>query len=178
MSSAEKKTNSHLPLIIGASVALPVLIAILYFSPKLKVEGIDFSILALVNATLNGMTTMMLIMGLMAVKSEIIILHKRFMSMALVFSCLFLLSYVMYHLTTESQSFDGEGFIRYVYFTILISHIVLAAAIVPLVLITYSRALSARYDKHRKIARITYPLWLYVSITGVIIYMMVHPEGD
>jgi len=90
-------------------------------------------------------------------------------------SALFLISYVIYHSATESTSFGGAGLIRTVYFFILITHIVLAAAILPLILITMSRALSSRFDRHRKIARITFPLWLYVSVTGVVVYLMIAP---
>lgn len=97
------------------------------------------------------------------------------MSSAILVSVLFLLSYVAYHLTTSSTPYGGEGWDRKIYFFILITHIVLSAAIVPMVLITYVRALSEKFDKHKKIARITLPIWLYVTITGVVVYLMISP---
>jgi putative membrane protein len=114
-------------------------------------------------------------LALVAIKNKNVPLHRKLMSTALVLSVLFLLSYVAYHLTTESTKYGGEGFLRSLYYFILISHIVLSAAIVPLVLISYVRALASRFDKHKKIARITMPLWIYVAVTGVLVYVMISP---
>ena len=129
----------------------------------------------MLNASINGTATVVLIAGFLAIRNGKIQLHKRLMSLAILLSVLFLVSYVAYHLTTVSTPFGGEGAIKSLYFFILISHILLSAAIVPLVLITYVRALSQRFDKHRKIARITLPIWLYVTITGVVVYFMISP---
>ncbi|PCJ80805.1 MAG: hypothetical protein COA57_14785 [Flavobacteriales bacterium] len=170
----QTKEKSYRIYIIIASVAIPVLIAVLYFTPKLKLEGVDLSFLPFVNAILNGLTTMMLILGFIAIRDKIVFMHKRFMTAAIVLSLAFLLSYVLYHMTSEPTPYGGKGFLKYLYYFILITHIVLAAAIVPLVLITYVRALSEKFDKHRKIARITLPLWLYVTITGVLVYVMLY----
>ena len=97
------------------------------------------------------------------------------MKFAIGLSVTFLVMYVAYHMTSDSTPYGGQGFIRYVYFFILISHILLSIVIIPLVLISYVRALSQRFDKHRRIARITYPIWLYVAVTGVVVYLMISP---
>ena len=126
------------------------------------------------NATLNGISTLLLITGWVLIKRREQLLHRACMIAALVVSALFLTSYVIYHAQVGSVPFTGTGWIRTVYFAILIPHVILAAAIVPPILITASRGLSAKYDKHRRIARWTLPLWLYVSVTGVIVYLMLY----
>ena len=173
--SAVAEKRSYNSLIAILSVVLVGAVAFLYVGPSFAVEGFDYSILPPINAAINGLTTILLIAGFMAIKNGNIVRHKQLMTTALVFSVLFLLSYVAYHSGSESTPYGGEGFIRGVYFFILISHILLAIAITPLVLITLVRAWSERFDKHRKIAKITLPLWLYVSITGVIVYFMIAP---
>lgn len=173
LKTADKK-SSYLPLIIAASLIIPAVVAILYIGPKINF-GVDLGFLPAVNATLNGLTSVMLILGFVSIRKKTIDVHQRFMSLAMILSVLFLVSYILYHSTSEPTSYGGEGFFKYVYYFLLISHIILAAAIVPLVLITYVRALSRRFDRHRVIAKITLPLWLYVSITGFIIYMMISP---
>ena len=126
------------------------------------------------NATLNATSAVLLSIGYVFIRLGQRQNHKRCMLSALVVSALFLTSYVVYHAQVGSVPFKGVGAIRAVYFTILISHVILAIAIVPLVIVTASRALSARYDKHRVIARWTLPLWLYVSVTGVVVYVMLY----
>ena len=127
-----------------------------------------------VNATLNALSTVFLVTGYVLIRRKQRERHRWCMYAALATSALFLTSYVIYHLQVGSVPFRGTGLIRGVYFAVLIPHVILAAAIVPLVLITVSRALSARYDRHRAIARWTLPLWLYVSVTGVIVYLMLY----
>jgi putative membrane protein len=117
----------------------------------------------------------MLIAGVISIKNKNMIAHKRFMTTAILLSILFLVSYVSFHLTSETTTYGGEGISKGIYYFILISHILLSIAIVPLVLITYVRALAERFDKHKKIARVTFPLWLYVTITGVLVYIMISP---
>jgi uncharacterized membrane protein YozB (DUF420 family) len=130
---------------------------------------------AALNATLNGTSALLLACGYCAIRSRKIQLHKRLMISAFVVSCLFLVSYVIYHLRIHQViHFQGQGWIRPVYFTLLTSHTILAIVIVPLILITLRRALLARFDKHQIIARWTLPLWFYVSVTGVIVYFMVY----
>lgn len=126
------------------------------------------------NATLNLIATVLLTTGWVFIKRGERQKHRACMIGALVVSVLFLTSYVIYHAQVGSVPFTGTGWIRTVYFAVLIPHVILAAAIVPPVIITASRGLSAKYDKHRRIARWTLPLWLYVSVTGVIVYVMLY----
>lgn len=162
-------------LIIVLSVVVPVLVAILYLLPKNFEVGEEVYYLPMLNAVLNGSTFFVLIFALRAIKNGNIELHRKLMTTALGLSVLFLLSYVTYHALTESTPYGGEGIIKGVYLVILLTHIVLAAAVVPLVLVTFSRALSEKFDKHKKIARITLPIWLYVTFTGVVVYLMISP---
>ena len=126
------------------------------------------------NASLNAISTVLLVTGYVFIRRRERQKHKACMIAALVTSALFLTSYVIYHAQVGSVPFKGTGWIRTLYFVVLIPHVILAAAIVPPILITVSRALSAKYDKHRRIARWTLPLWLYVSVTGVIVYLMLY----
>ena len=126
------------------------------------------------NATLNASSTVLLLTGYVFIRRGDRRRHKACMIAALVMSALFLTSYVIYHAQVGSVPFKRTGWIRTVYFAVLIPHVILAAAIVPPILITASRGLSAKYDKHRRIARWTLPLWLYVSVTGVIVYLMLY----
>ena len=127
------------------------------------------------NATLNGIAAILLVGGYSAIRSGKMQLHKKFMLSAFFVSCAFLVSYVIYHVRIHQVvHFQGQGWIRPVYFTLLISHTILAVVIVPLILITLRRAWLEQFDKHRRIARWTLPLWFYVSVTGVIVYFMVY----
>lgn len=168
-----KSENPYKSLIVFISIVLPVAVAVLYVLPK--TETTLFSSLPLLNAIINGTTFLILIAALVAIKNKNIVLHKRLMWTALVLSVVFLLSYVLYHATTPSTSFGGEGAIKYIYFFILLTHILLSAIVVPLVLLTLVRALSEKFDQHRKIAKITLPIWLYVTLTGVLVYLMISP---
>ena len=134
----------------------------------------NYSIFPAINATLNGLNAVLLLTGWSFIKRGRRDVHRAFMLAALASSTLFLISYLYYHLHVGSVHFRGVGWSRPIYFTILISHTILAAAIVPLVIITLSRALRERFDRHRAIARWTFPLWLYVSVTGVVIYFMLY----
>lgn len=134
----------------------------------------EFAIYPKINATLNGISAVLLFTGWRYIKRGQMKIHRAFMIAALVSSTLFLTSYVYYHLHVGSVHFQGQGFWRPVYFALLISHVTLAAAIVPLVIITVTRALKGNFEKHRAIARWTFPLWMYVSVTGVIVYLMLY----
>jgi len=172
--SIEKKYNIW---IIILSIVIPVVVAIL-FMVKLKDLGIDVSPLPFlppIYAAINGITAILLIVAVRAIKKGKVQQHQNLMKMAIGCSLLFLVMYIAYHMTTPSTRFGGEGAIKYVYFFILLTHILLSIAIVPLVLITYVRALAEKFDKHRRIARITFPLWLYVAVTGVVVYLMIAP---
>lgn len=163
--------------IIVLSVAIPVVVAIL-FGVKLKDFGYDvepLSFLPPIYATINGITAVLLVMAVWAIKNGKRKLHENLMKTAIGCSVAFLAMYVAYHMTADSTPYGGEGALRYVYFFILLTHILLSIIIIPFVLITYVRALAERFDKHRKLARITYPMWLYVAVTGVIVYLMISP---
>jgi uncharacterized membrane protein YozB (DUF420 family) len=135
---------------------------------------IQLADLPALNATLNATSALFLSAGYLFIRSGRITPHKRCMLSALTASTLFLISYVVYHANTGSRPFPGIGPVRYVYFSILITHVLLAATILPLALITATRGLRAQYERHVKIARWTLPLWLYVSVTGVVIYLMLY----
>ncbi|MDY0986917.1 hypothetical protein BSF41_04560 [Flavobacterium sp. ACN2] len=170
----EKKYNKF---IIAVSIVIPVVVAIL-FGVKLKDFGFNvepLSFLPPIYATTNGITAVVLILAVMAIKKGNQKLHERLMTFAIALSVAFLVMYVAYHMTSDSTKYGGEGVLRYVYFFILVTHILLSIAIIPLVLITYVRALAKRFDRHRKIAKITFPLWLYVAVTGVVVYLMISP---
>lgn len=169
----EAKNYNALIYIVGVVLALAV--GVIYLTPKMDMSGTWMDVLPTVNAFINGLVSLLLVAGLVLIKNGQRRAHERVMTASIVLSALFLVSYVAYHITHESTSFGGEGWIRTVYFVILLTHIVLAAVITPLVLITFVRALSQRFDKHRKIARITWPLWFYVSVSGVIVYLMISP---
>jgi protein SCO1/2/putative membrane protein len=134
----------------------------------------QYAIFPIINATLNGTSGVLLFIGRSFIKRGRMAAHRAVMITAVVTSSLFLISYLYYHYHVGSVRFQGQGWSRPVYFTILISHTILAATIVPLVIITLSRGLRAKFDKHRAIARWTYPLWMYVSVTGVVIYFMLY----
>jgi uncharacterized membrane protein YozB (DUF420 family) len=135
---------------------------------------ITISDLPTLNATLNGLAAILLFSGYVLIKRGDRRKHQWCMLAALTTSALFLISYVTYHLNAGSRPFPGQGPIRLVYFAILITHVILAAAIVPLALVTATRGLKSQFDRHVRIARWTFPLWLYVSVTGVVIYLMLY----
>ena len=170
----ENKYNKY---IVAVSILIPVVVAVL-FNVKLKNFGIQvepLSFLPPIYATINGITAVVLVSAVIAIKNGKRKLHERLMTSAIALSLAFLVMYVAYHMTTDSTKFGGEGVIQFVYFFLLISHILLSIAVIPLVLITYVRALAERFDRHKKIAKITFPIWLYVAITGVIVYVMISP---
>jgi uncharacterized membrane protein YozB (DUF420 family) len=134
----------------------------------------DFSIFPVVNATLNGLSALLILTGREFIRRKHIRAHAACMVTAVACSVVFLISYLYYHFNVGSVSFKGQGFIRPVYFTILISHTILAVTLVPLVVVTLSRAVKKNFDQHKAIARWTYPVWLYVSVTGVIVYLMLY----
>lgn len=138
---------------------------------------IEISDLPTVNATLNTISAILLTIGYLLIRQRKIEAHKRCMLAAFAVSVLFLISYVIYHANAGSKPFEQQGWIRPVYFTILISHIILAFVIVPLALRTLYLAWRERFEQHRRIAKITLPIWLYVSVTGVLIYLMLYQMG-
>ena len=172
--SVEQKYNIW---IITLSIAIPLVVALL-FGVNLRKLGYDvepLSFLPPIYATINGITAIVLIIAVWAIKGGKRKLHENLMKFAITLSVLFLGMYVAYHMTSDSTKFGGEGAIKYVYYFILITHILLSIIIIPFVLITYVRALALSFERHKKIARITYPMWLYVAVTGVIVYLMISP---
>lgn len=177
MSTLNPTEKKYRVWIIILSIVIPIAVAAL-FSIKLKDFGLavePLTFLPPIYATINGLTALVLILAVRAIKNGNRVLHERLMKTAIMLSVLFLIMYVAYHMTSDSTPFGGEGLIRYVYFFILITHIALSVIIIPLVLFTYVRALAQRFDKHKKLARITFPIWLYVAVTGVVVYLMISP---
>jgi putative membrane protein len=160
-------------LIVGLSVGIPLVVAILFGMPKVK--GYDFSFLPPIYASINGLTAILLIAAVIAIKNNNRRLHERLMKTCIFLSASFLVMYIIYHLTSESTKFGGEGMIRYLYFFVLVTHILLSVAVIPFVLFTYARASVGDFERHRKLAKFTFPLWLYVAITGVVVYLMISP---
>lgn len=142
---------------------------------RVKIDGYNFSFLPPIYASINGVTATVLLIALWAIKNKKRVLHERLMKTCIVLSLLFLVMYVAYHMTSDSTTFGGEGTVRYVYYFILITHIFLSIGVIPLVLFTYARAFNGEFERHRKLARITFPIWLYVAVTGVVVYLMISP---
>lgn len=172
MNTAIQKQDKYKKLIIGISVVVPLAVAALF---GIKIEGYDFSFLPPIYASINGLTAILLIAALIAIKNRRVKLHENIIKACLVLSASFLVMYVIYHMTSSSTPYGGEGIIRYVYFFILISHILLSIVVIPFVLFTYLRAWAGNYEGHRKLAKITFPIWLYVAVTGVVVYLMISP---
>jgi putative membrane protein len=173
--SIQKNDKKASLLIILFSVI--VFVAVVFLSRiKLEVElPFNVHLFATVNAILNSLVSLLLVVGLIAVKNAKYQLHRNVMMSAMVLSLLFLVSYICHHLFSESTSYGGEGVMKSVYYFILITHIILAAVILPFILYTSYRALVAEWPAHRKLAKITWPIWFYVSVTGVIVYLMISP---
>ncbi len=159
-------------LIIALSVIIPLAVAALF---RIKIPGYDFSFLPPIYASINGLTALLLIVAVWAIKNKKRPLHEALMKVCIGLSSLFLVMYVVYHMTSDSTPFGGQGAIRYVYYFILITHIALSVVVIPFVLFTFSRALAGRFDRHKQLARFTFPLWLYVAVTGVVVYLMISP---
>lgn len=160
--------------VLGA--VIPLAVAVLYFFPGiLKVEGANVKMLPAVNAGLNSLTAVFLILGYYFIRLKDVARHRAMMGIAFLLGSLFLVSYVAYHSQGIVTKFGGVGAIRGVYYFLLLTHIVLAAVTVALVLFTLYYALTQQFAKHRRIARWTFPIWLYVSVTGVIVYFMIAP---
>lgn len=172
------KKRNYTPFIWIITILLVVVVLGLNYIPRSTDNmflGIDLSILPLINAILNGIAFLLLIGALVSIKKGNIEVHRKFIYSAFIATFLFLLSYVTYHAVAGSTSFGGEGIIVYVYFFILITHIILATILLPLALVTLARGLNREDRKHRQIARWTMPIWLYVSVTGVIVYLLISP---
>ncbi len=174
MTAEEKKYKKW---IVTLSIIIPLAVAVL-FGVNLRKLGYDvepLTFLPPIYATINGITAVLLVVAISAIKRGNVKLHEHLIKVCMGCSVAFLLMYVAYHMTSESTSYGGEGVIRYIYFFILISHILLSIIIIPFVLFTFVRGIAGAYERHKKLARITYPMWLYVAVTGVIVYLMISP---
>ena len=172
--TAEERRFNKLITII--SILVPFVVAVLFGVKIPNSEPLGF--LPPIYAAINGLTAVLLIYAVWAIKNGKRVLHQNIMSACIILSILFLLMYIAYHMTADSTSYAGVGAIKYVYYFILISHIILSIVIIPLVLKTYARAYLKDFERHRKLARITFPIWLYVAVTGVIVYLMISPYYD
>ncbi|EAR13506.1 YozB [Polaribacter irgensii 23-P] len=164
-------------IITALSVVIPIAVAAL-FGVNLRSLGFDVAPLMFLPplyATINGVTAILLVGAVISIKRGNRKLHERFNTAAIACSLLFLVMYIAYHMTSDSTIFGGEGIIKYVYYFILITHIALSIIVIPLVLLTYMKAKLGLFIEHKKIARKTFPIWLYVAVTGVVVYLMISP---
>lgn len=166
----EKKFNRIITIV---SILVPLVVVVLFGVKIPDAEPLGF--LPPIYASINGLTAVLLIVAVWAIKQGKRKLHQNIMSACIFLSLLFLLMYIAYHMTADSTSYGGDGILKYVYFFILISHIFLSIVIIPLVLKTYARAYLKDFERHRKLARITFPVWLYVAVSGVLVYLMISP---
>ena len=168
-SSPSKKYNVYIVIL---SIAIPIVVALM-FSVKLDAQLPIF--LPPIYATINAITGVLLIIAVWAIKNKKRLLHERLMKTAILCSVVFLMMYLAYHMTSDSTKFGGEGAIKYIYLFILLTHILLSIVVIPFVLLTYVKAITNDFEKHKKIAKITFPLWLYVAVSGVVIYVLISP---
>jgi putative membrane protein len=174
----KKQDSFFVPLIITLSIIIPIVVALLMIFPNvfhIESESIDFSSLPFFHAILNGSTAVLLFTGFILIKNKKTNLHKISMLSAFVLSSVFLLSYVTSKLTNAPVPFGGEGLIRYIYFFILISHIILSVFVLPLALFAIYRGITGEIKKHKSIVKYTFPVWMYVAITGVLVYILMSP---
>lgn len=169
---AETSKSPYHKLIVTLSIVLPLAVAALF---GIKILGYDFSFLPPIYATTNGLTAVLLIAAVIAIERKKRKLHEVLIKICMGLSAAFLVMYVLYHMTSDSTTYGGDGGWRIFYYVILISHILLSVVVVPFVLFTFSRALSGNFERHKALAKFTFPLWLYVAITGVIVYIMISP---
>jgi len=168
--STSKKYNKWILLV---SIVIPLVVGALFRVKIPNAEPLTF--LPPIYATINGITALLLIVAVWAIRNKKRALHERLMKTAIACSIAFLMMYVAYHMTSDSTSYGGEGTMKYIYLFILLTHILLSVVIIPFVLITYVRAITNDFERHKKIAKITFPLWLYVAVSGVVVYLMISP---
>ena len=186
MNKPKTADQKYKPLIIAVSIVIPLVVGALF---RVRIPNVDLSFFPPIYATINGLTAVALVLAVVAIKKGKRELHRKYIRVCILFSLSFLLMYVLYHMTSHSTYFgdtDGNGFVdaaeqeqvgvlRLVYIVILMAHIGLSMIIIPFVLFTYVRALAEKFDKHRKLARITFPMWLFVAVSGVVVYLMISP---
>lgn len=171
-SASDKK---FLTIIAVLSVIIPVVVALLFFMPKEGTSGVNVSFLPTLHAILNSLTAVALVVGYYYIKQNNTKAHRAAMLTAFSLSAIFLVSYVTYHFLGERTVYGGEGVLKYFYYFILLTHIVLAVAIVPLVLLSVYFGITNQLSRHRRISRWTFPIWLYVAVTGVLVYVLISP---
>ncbi len=155
------------------SILIPVVVAILF---SVRIPGVEpLTFLPPIYATINAITAIILVVSVIQIKKGNRAGHERLMKIAILLSCLFLILYMAYHMTSDPTPYEGEGVLRGIYYFLLISHIILSIGVVPLVLITFIRGLTGDFNRHKKIARITFPLWLYVAVSGVLVFILISP---
>ena len=174
----KKRDSIFVPIIISLSVIIPIAVAFLMLFPNvfhIASENYDFSSLPFFHAVLNGSTAILIFTGFVLIKNKKTELHKASMLSAFSLSSIFLVSYVISKITNEPVPFGGEGMIRDIYFFILISHILLSIPVLPLALFSIYRAMTGEIEKHKSIVKWTFPIWMYVTITGVLVYLLMSP---
>jgi len=168
-----ENTKKYNRLIWILSIVIPVAVAALF---GIRIPGVErLGFLPPVYATINGLTAVILIVAVIQVKKGNRKNHERLMKTAVIFSVIFLLLYIAYHMTSDSTKYGGEGTLKYVYYFVLLTHIILSIIVIPFVLITFVRGITGQFERHKRIAKITFPLWLYVAISGVMVYLMISP---
>jgi putative membrane protein len=193
---SKKKSSKYNIWIIIVSVVVPVVVALLLFIkwdsdllifdmrspnfvPVILLENLPIAkpltFLPPIYAAINGLTAMFLVTAIYYIKKGNRVVHEKLIKVCISLSLAFLVMYIAYHITSDPTKFLGTGFIAYLYYFILISHIILSITVIPFVLVTYVRAITNDFEAHKKIARITFPLWLYVAVTGVVVYIMISP---
>ncbi len=168
----EIKKEPYQKLIVVLSVVIPIVVAALF---RIKIPGYNFSFLPPIYASINGLTAILLVIAVIAIKNKNRKIHEILMKSCIGLSAAFLVLYVVYHMFSDSTPFGGESYVKTIYYVILISHILLSVIVIPFVLLTFSRALAGNYERHKSLAKFTFPLWLYVAVTGVIVYIMISP---
>lgn len=174
----KKQDQFYIPLIIVLSIVVPLAVAVLMFLPEewhLEFGGADLRSLPFFHAILNGSTGVLLFTGFVLIKNKKINWHRISMLVAFLLSAVFLVSYVISKLSNAPVPFGGEGFVRYAYFFILITHILLSIPVLPLALLAIYRGMTGEFDKHKKIVKWAFPIWIYVAVTGVLVYLFMMP---
>jgi putative membrane protein len=168
----KENPEKYKKLIVVLSIAIPIAVAALF---GIKIHGYDFSFLPPIYASINGLTAILLTVSYFSIKNGNRSRHEFLNKSCLVLSGLFLVMYILYHITSEATPFGGEDSIKYLYYFILITHIILSVTVIPFVLFTFSRALAGNFERHKRLAKFTFPLWLYVAVSGVVVYWMISP---
>ena len=172
MNTISKNDKKLKQAIWAVSIVIPIAVAILF---TVKIEGVDLGFLPPIYTSLNALTAIGLIVAIVAIKRKNRKLHQRVIQVCLIFSILFLLLYVLYHMTSDTTPYGGEGILKMIYFFLLISHILLSMVVIPIVLFAYLFAWQGDFVRHKKWTKFAFPLWLYVAVTGVLVYVMISP---